>query len=53
MTHDTCTLCTLCYSGTSGVMKGQETDDKNVRHNKVSLYQGSLPYILSLLGLGI
>lgn len=53
MTHATCTLCTLCYTGTSGVTKGQKTDDKNFCHNKVSPYQGSLPYILSFLGLGI
>ena len=35
MTHGTCTSCTLCYSGTSWIMKGQGTDNKYVCHNQV------------------
>ena len=39
MTHGTCRPCTLCYSGTSGIMKGQRTDNKYVCHNQVSPYK--------------
>ena len=46
MTHGTCTSCTLCYSGTSGIMKGQGTDNKYVGHNQVLPYKASFPYIL-------
>ena len=46
MTHGTCTSRTLCYSGNSGIMKGQGTDNKYVGHNQVLPYKASFPYIL-------
>ena len=56
MTHGTCTSCTLCYSGTSGIMKGQGTDNRYVCHNQVLPYKVSFPYIIFtiiVLGLGM